>query len=246
MTKSRFNRSYLTLVLVLLTIAFLHNAPQGLNPTAGARSMPAVADLTAEKQALSSFDTNLTNLEIKVRSLLTKSTITSVDLNSTKSSATALKTNVSQVQQTFQSVINKLKASGEWDNFDAATLRQITDPEARSRITTAGGAKKILLDAASQLSGLTTEIDALVQPLNSRVASSGLSPVFRGATGFMPAGASFVAASGGATPVVFKESFKCRFRSGIFVIRHGEGNSYKNMQCACDPTPASDCTNATS
>lgn len=222
MTNLRFNYCWAITALAIAAIAL----SLSLYPATGARSL-AAADLTAEKQALTSFADGLTSLEKNVAELQKRSSITSTELNSAKTSASTLKTKVSPLGQTFQSVINKLKAAGEWENFDATVLKQTTDPKAQALISNAGGAKKILQDAATQLSGLSTEIDALVQPLNSRVASTGFSFGNSRALGFMPVRASFT-----PTATAAFASGKCIFYGGLYIVV-GTKRSENRWCCNC-------------
>lgn len=228
----------LALALVAMTIS------QTLYPVANARTLNTgvAADLTAEKQTLTSFSSSLKGLEKRVIDLQLRSSITSSELNSTKTSATTLKTQVSQVQQAVASIIRKLKASGEWQNYDA-TVNGLVDPKAQKLLAEIGGAKRLLEDFAVQAVNLPTEIDSLVQPLNSRVASSGFSPATRGAFGFMPASSSFapatVAATSPAAPVVTRRTARCILRVVGYVVLGGM-DRYNGAECACYNDTAAD------
>ena len=98
----------LALALLALTISQVHY------PAANARSVTNIiaADITAEKQTLDLFGSNLTNLEKTIITLGTRTSITTSELNSTKTSATTLKTQISQLQLAIASIVRKLKASG--------------------------------------------------------------------------------------------------------------------------------------
>ncbi len=235
MTSLRFNYRWAIAVIAVAAITLT----QSLYPATSARPLARTiaADLTTEKQALTTFADSLGSLEKKVAELQLKSSITATELNTTKTSASSLKTKVSPLGQTFQSVINKLKASGEWENFDDTVLRRIANDDTQALIRDAGGAKKILQDAVSQLSALSTEIDALVQPLNSRVASTG--PAFgnHAMLGFMPARASLTHAATAATKsptatAAFIRSAKCLLSAGIFIVV-GSPKSDDRMNCNC-------------
>jgi hypothetical protein len=230
MSKFKLNRRKLPVALVIAVIALF----QCIQLSTSARPLARVAaDLTAEKQTLTSFSDSLGSFESKVSELRLKSSITSTELNSAKTSASTLKTKVSQIQQTFQSVINKLKASGEWENFDAIALKQITDPKGQELIRDAGGAKKLLEVAASQLGGLSLEIDALIQPLNSKVASTGSSFGNKAMLGFVPVRASFTASAPVTSPApAAGESAACRFRKAVYSVT-GSDRAFNYSMCIC-------------
>ena len=118
MSNIKLSNRTLFVALACAAIALFQSFPSAAHKLAA----PLAADLTAEKQALSSFGTGLTNLETKVAELQKRSSISSTELNSVKTTASTLKTKVSPIGQTFQSVINKLKTSGEWENFDNSVL----------------------------------------------------------------------------------------------------------------------------
>lgn len=217
-----------TLFVALVSAAIM--LCQILPSAAHKLAAPLAADLTAEKQALSSFSTGLASLETKVAELQKRSSITANELNSIKSSASSLKTKVSPIGQTFQSVINKLKAAGEWENFDNTVLGRVSDPDAQRLFRDAGGPKKVLQDLASQSSGLSTEIDALVQSLNSKVASTGPSFGNQAKLGFMPVRASLTHTAAAPIGLI---GIRCRFR----IAKHALDPTRENreqMFCTCD------------
>ncbi len=225
---SNIKLSNRTLFVALASAAIL--LFQSFPSAAHKLAAPLAADLTAEKQALSSFGTGLTNLETKVAELQKRSSISSTELNSVKTSASTLKTKVSPIGQTFQSVINKLKASGEWENFDNSVLNQVTDPEVQRMFRDAGGPKKVLQDLASQTSGLNTEIDALVQSLNSKVASTRPSFGNQAMFGFMPVRASLAHAAAAPAGLI---GIRCRFRIAKYSLDPSRENR-EQMFCTCD------------
>ena len=215
---------------------------QGFHPATSARSpvVPTAADLTLEQQTLTSFASDLSGLERKVVQLQTKTTITSLELSSARTSADTLKTRTFQIQQTLQSAISKLKASREWENLDVTVLAKTTNLKVQSFIRNAGGAKRILEDAALQTSGLSLEIDSLIQPLSSKVASIGPSFGNSSRLGFVP-----VRASVAPTAAVYREAFRCRFRSAVYILNANDANATK-MMCACPPIdPDTNCSGTT-
>ena len=228
---SNINLSYyrkLFVAIAILAMVLL----QGFHPATSARSLvgPTAADLTLEKQTLTSFASDLSGLETKVVQLQTKTTITSLELNSARTSADTLKTRTFQIQQSLQSAIAKLKASGEWENLDPIVLARATNLKVQSFIRNAGGAKRILEDAAVQASRLSLEIDSLVQPLSAKVASTGPSFGNNSRLGFVPVRASFA-----PTAPIYRESFRCRFRTGVYILTSKDADAIK-MLCACYPS----------
>ena len=214
MTKTYRKAIAITAVAVLMLV-------QGIFMSAGARATTAAladANLTAESQALKSFDDSLTKLETTCADLGKKASITGVEFASAKLQGDNLKSRVSQVRQTIRSIIDKLKAAGEWDGLDAKLLTKITNERVRSLLRDNGGAKKILEDAASQFGGLSGEVDSLVQSLNSKVraqldphAGTDLTPrAVR--VGFKP------------EPAPFRVSFRCAFRTVQGIVDGVRGN----------------------
>jgi len=188
---------------------------------------PQSINLSSEKQTLESFGDSLGLLEKNVKDLGKKATITSQELNSARSSATNLKSRVSQAQQAFQSVVNKLRAAGKLDDPDSV-LPQITSPRAQSIIRENGGTKRILESLASQLNGLSQEIDSLLQPLNSKVGADGGERFVEGRD--LKARAVRVAYN----PAPILRSARCLVRGGIYRINPSTHN-FDMLLCACNP-----------
>jgi hypothetical protein len=231
----------LALALVAMTISQVHN------PTADARSVTSIiaADITAEKQTLDSFGSKFTTLEKTISTLQKRTSITASELSSTKTSATTLKTQLSQVQQAIASIVRKLKASGEWQNYDATVNAQL-DSKGQKLLSDLGGAKRLLEDFSSRTGSLGIEIDALVQPLNSRVASSGFAPATRGAFGFMPTSSSFVTANTATAPLpatLGNQTGRCIVRATRYILFGGfgrPGNTVDHAVCACTSNSAAE------
>jgi hypothetical protein len=242
MSNVRHYRRNLSLALALLamTISQVHY------PAANARSLTNIiaADITAEKQTLDLFGSNLTNLEKTIITLGTRTSITTIELNSTKTSATTLKTQISQLQLAIASIVRKLKASGEWLNYDATVNAQL-DFKGQKLLTDLGGAKRLLEEFSSRTGSLGFEIDALVQPLNSRVASSGFAPSTRGAFGFMPASSSFAPANTttASLPATMGQTGRCILRATRYILFGGlgrPGNTVDHAVCACTSSSAAE------
>lgn len=188
---------------------------------------PQSINLSSEKQTLESFDDALAALEKNVKDLGKKASITSQELNSAKSTASNVKSRVSQAQQAFQSVINKLKAAGKLDDPDSV-LPQITHPKAQSIIRENGGTKRILESLASQLSGLSQEVDSLIQPLNSKVRADAGERFVDGKD--LKARAVRVAYD----PAPIARGVKCLLRGGIYRLNPSNHN-FDMLLCACNP-----------
>jgi hypothetical protein len=221
----RLSCNRVTLFAVAITIllqSVLLSASSGA--TTGAT---AELNLSAEIQALESFDDALTLFEKNVKDLGKKASITSQELTSARTNANTVKSRVSQVQQAFRSVVDKLKAAGKLDNPDSV-LPQIRDAKLRRLIQQEGGTKRILETLASQSGTLLQEIDALVQPLNSRVRASLDSENER----VQEFKSRVVRVAYNPLKPIYLGFLRCMVRYGIFLIKPTEHNADMGI-CAC-------------
>lgn len=141
---------------------------------AATAAMLAEVNVTSERQSLVSFEAALSRLEATCSNLDKKASITPLELDSSRKAAGDLKRQVPQIQQAIRSIIDKLKAAKAWDDFDSTALAKAK--ALRSVLTQNGGAKRILEDAASQLGGLSGEVDGLLQPLGAKLRADAGGP----------------------------------------------------------------------
>jgi hypothetical protein len=203
---------------------------QGLLLSAHSEAMtgaPTELNLSAEIQALESFDDALTLFEKNVKDLGKKVTITSQELSSARTGANTVKSRVSQAQQAFRSVVDKLRTAGKLDNPESV-LPPIRDAKLRRLIQQEGGAKRILETLASQSATLSQEIDALVQPLNSKVRASLDLRNERARN----AASRVVRVAYNPPAPIYLGFLRCMVRYGIYLIKPTEHNADMGI-CAC-------------
>ena len=238
-TKERCRSVTVVCALVVMVVI------QSISLGKSARSLTGTndADLTPEKRTLKSFADDLSALEKKCIELGKKATITRLEFNTARTSTDGLRGRVSLIQQAVRSVVDKLKAAGQWENFDATTLARVTDARQQSAIRDAGGPRRILEDAASQLSGLSQEVDALLQPLSSRItADAGRSFSEEKLRGL----GSRVVRVAFAPSAPMRGGLRCQFR-GVMQLLDNSHENYDKWECACGRKPqyAANCDEVT-
>ena len=194
---------------------------------------PIDADLSQEKRTLKSFAADLSALEKKCFELGKQATITRQEFSTARTSTDGLRGRVSLIQQAVRSVIDKLKAAGQWENFDSTALARVTDARQQSAIREAGGPRRILEDAASQLGGLSQDVDTLLQPLSSKItADAGRSLSDQNIQDLR----SRVVRVAIAPSAPMRDGLRCQFRGVLFLLDDSNENSDR-YNCACGIRP---------
>jgi hypothetical protein len=160
MQKPAFIKS-LIVALAICAIAWLGQSTRA--------ALAAEVNLSGEAQTLNAFGNELLALDKKCAELGRKTDITRAEFDAVRASADRLKQRVTTVQQSFRSIIDKLKGAKQWDNFDTQALQIIKKERVRGLVRNEGGAKSFLESAATQTGGLTNEIDAVVDSLRAKV-----------------------------------------------------------------------------
>jgi hypothetical protein len=65
---------------------------------------------------------------------------------------------VSQLPNAIRSIIQKLKASGRWDTFDADLLASTKDEKFKASVAEFGGARRLFEDVLRNLTGRTRQM----------------------------------------------------------------------------------------
>ena len=201
----RLSKAAFALTAILLT--------QSLFTSANARFATAAAadvNISSEEREISRFSADLFTFNQQVLNLSKKSRLTDSEVASARSSGNGLKQRITAAQQSFRSIIAKLKAAGQWDALDTKLNALIPEGPIRSILREEGGAKKIWEDLANNLGPLSQEIEGDVQRLSGKIQSRSFS-----SEGELRARAVSVAYQ--PAPVLGK-SLRCRlFTAGLTV-----------------------------
>lgn|SRR5262249_45579059 len=140
-----------------------------------------------EIKALDSFEKAHTNFREQCATLDHKTQVQRTKVNSTEfdslqASATRLKKAIPSASNVFRSTITKIKVKGMWTGeLDTRVVEQIRrssdlDSQAQAKVIAtlneAGGARKLLEQAVSQLASLSQEVDGHVNRFRGAVAES--------------------------------------------------------------------------
>lgn len=164
----------LFVLLVLLTVAGLGMAnAQDRNINVNERLDLRALGINNEVQQI----TSLTDLQVKFFNrgdeLKKKSTLSLRDADGFRDEGNKRKADLAGLQRQFDALINKLKQGNNWnETFDAQFLAAIKIESARSALTQAGGARKVLQAAAAEISRLRDDIDEEVSEVSSKEVGS--------------------------------------------------------------------------
>ena len=148
MTKSKLKLTALFAVFALLGAWSVGSSRATSSPAA--TTLPEV-NINSELQALNSFGVDLSKLDKKRAGLIKRSSVSDTEFTSVKNDHDALRRRVSQLPNAIRSIIQKLKASGRWDTFDADLLASTKDEKFKASVAEFGGARRLFEDVASQL-----------------------------------------------------------------------------------------------
>lgn len=234
MNRLKLNYHLLTIMVGVLTVGvtqFMHT------PVAGSTAPPAFADadVTAESRVLDAFVDDLNSFDRKNRQLGRKTSLLQAEVDSQQRVADDLKRRLSSVQDALRQIARKLKASGQWDNFDETLLAKVANPKLQDFIRREGF-KKTLEDSISSLSSDANQISSPLDNLRRKVQARNRE--FGSATSAFAFHTVRVAYT--PEPVVGKFDLRCRLanlRQGLSGFVHGKPTQAANdaQICACLP-----------
>ena len=171
MTKSKLKLTALFAVFALLGALSVGSSRATSSPAA-TNTLPEV-NINSELQTLNSFGDDLSRLDKKRAGLIKRSSVSDTEFTSVKNDHDALRRRVSQLPNAIRSIIQKLKAAGRWDKFDADLLASTKDEKFKASVAEFGGARRLFEDVASQLdrSDSADEILGSLDDVRKKVAA---------------------------------------------------------------------------
>jgi len=163
MTKSKLKLTALFAVFALLSAWSVGSSKATSSPGA-TNTLPEV-NINSELQTLNSFGDDLSRLDKKRAGLIKRSSVSDTEFTSVKNDHDALRRRVSQLPNAIRSIIQKLKAAGRWDKFDAELLASTKDEKFKASVAEFGGARRLFEDVASQL-GRSDSADEILGSLD--------------------------------------------------------------------------------
>jgi len=178
MTKSKLKLTALFAVFALLS-AWSVGSSKATNSPGATNTLPEV-NINSELQTLNSFGDDLSRLDKKRAGLIKRSSVSETEFTSVKNDHDALRRRVSQLPNAIRSIIQKLKAAGRWDKFDAELLASTKDEKFKASVAEFGGARRLFEDVASQLgrSDSADEILGSLDDVRKKVAAHGQEQFF--------------------------------------------------------------------
>src|SRR5215471_1360337 len=178
MTKSKLKLTALFAVFALLSAwsvgaSKATSSPGALSIHRGATDTLPEVNINSELQTLNSFGDDLSRLDKKRAGLIKRSSVSDTEFTSVKNDHDALRRRVSQLPNAIRSIIQKLKAAGRWDTFDAELLASTKDERFKASVAEFGGARRLFEDVASQLdrSDSADEILGSLDDVRKKVAA---------------------------------------------------------------------------
>lgn len=163
--KNFINRKLMALSAIVATLLV-----QIVSTSVATTSPPALTDvdLSAEIRTLDTFLNDLVSYDRRGKELSRKPALTRAELVAYEQTATDLKRRLFGVQNALRQVITKFKAAGLYERLNETALERVTDPDLQA-FARREDFKRLLEDAASNLSNETNQISAPVEALRSKV-----------------------------------------------------------------------------
>jgi hypothetical protein len=243
MRKAGFNYAKLGALLLVLVIA-LTQSVSATRPTNSGSSYTGFdePDLSGESRTIESFNNDFITYNKRGVELSKRSTVTRQEFNSLENLGNDLKGRVSQLRDSVQSIITKLKSTGRWGNLDAEILEKLTEADDRAFLQRNGGLRRILENAVTELdSDSANEIVAPLSRLRSKVAiqTQKLKPDSSREVQLRIVMASYERPALNSSVPLFTRGFGCMLATvhySAHLIRTGKGSKplNDNMHCKCD------------
>ena len=169
MMKTNFGNWKLTAIavgLVMTAILTEHPARATRQPSATA----ATVDISSELRALDTYANDLSAFDKTFNGVSRKDSLTRNEFDGLQRNAEDLKRRLSGLQTEIGQIVRKLKAAGQWDKLDDTVLAHIDDARVRNQLSQIG-LKRLLDEAASELSSGGSEITGPVELLNRKISA---------------------------------------------------------------------------
>jgi hypothetical protein len=196
-------------VLVVTAIAALMIFQIGKSAaTTSLPTAPAVADadLSAEGQILDTYVDNLVAFDKKGADLGKKSSLTRAEFVAYERVGEDLKRRLAEVQSALRRAIDKLKAAGQWNNFDQIVLARVSAPRFEALVRQES-LKKTLEDLAEGRSINVNEILAPADVLRNKVQGRVQDSIFERGNSTLASRATRVAYA--TAPTMFTHPVRC-------------------------------------
>src|SRR5438270_7287665 len=127
MNKARFNYWKLAVPCAVLSITFILGVGGSRATDFGPETI-ALPDIPkAETETVDTFAEDLFKYQENCEFKSKQSSLTAAEFKSCDAAANGLKGRISQVQGALRTIVDALKKTGEWDDFDSATLSRLSD-----------------------------------------------------------------------------------------------------------------------
>ena len=243
MRRAGFNYAKLGALLLVLVIALTQSVSATRSTNSGSSCTGFdEPDLSGESRTIESLNNDFITYNKRGVELSKRSAVTRQEFNSLENLGNDLKGRVSQLRDSVQSIITKLKSAGRWGNLDAEILEKLTEADDRAFLQRNGGLRRILENAVTELDiDSANEIVAPLNRLRSKVAiqRQELRSNSSQEVQLRIVAASYERPSLNSSVPLFTRSFGCMLATvhySAHLIRTGKGNKplNDNMHCKCD------------
>ncbi len=233
MSRGTFRHRKLTIICVVLGLTLVSGG-KGLvaaNPPSGS----AGADIRSEIRVLDAYVTELGRFDRQCADLGKREFVTQIDIDAQQRIADDLRRRVSGIQNSLQTIVRKLKDSGEYDNLDQLILAKVTDGTSNTFFRRESF-KKILESAVLQLSSDANQVSSPLEALRGKVRAQAHDSIFD--TNNSPLALRAVRASYAASPAMFDLNLRCRvgwLRAGFSkaFTGHVSQGAQDTVNCHC-------------
>lgn len=219
MRKARFSYRSLAILCALLGMTLVPGVKRFVAASPTLSGSYVAADIRSEVRVLDAFVVDLSRFDKRCVELGKQSSLTQSDFDSQQRTAEDLRRRVATVQNSLQSIVRKLKASGEFDRLDDIIVTNIIDGSSNTFFRREGF-KKILETAALHLSSDANQISGPLDLLRSKLRAQARGAVFevnKSSLSFRPIRVAYHPG-----PVLYDLNLRCR----VAWLRLGFGKAF--------------------
>ena len=190
MKRMRFR--FLTLMALCAVVTLtLGRSATAFSPIYTTGADPGEPDINNEARILSKYLDDLVAYQNECAVLSKRATLEHIHINPVQVKADDLKNRLPVVQNTIRDIIRRFKDTNGWDNLDKELQARLSNSlvhtgELTRKILLQDSFKKLLDDAAANLSSHKDEISIPVNNLRKRFATGALSPLGDNALAIVP------------------------------------------------------------